>query len=49
MTMQIVYQNHATGHLPHALQDAHALVIRQMVKEERCHDDVEGLFAKRHR
>src|SRR5215475_3879983 len=47
MTMEVVHKDSTPGHPPHLSQHTHAVIVREMMKEKRCHHDVEGRIAKR--
>ena len=44
--MQIIDQHKALGDSPHIFQNAHAIVVRQMMKKRGSHYDVECIVAK---
>src|SRR5215472_10109029 len=45
--MEVVYKDSSPGYPPHLCQHTHAVIVGEMMKEERCHHDVEGRSAKR--
>src|SRR5215471_1389630 len=47
MTMEVVHKNSSSGYPPHLSQHTHAVIVGEMMKEKRCHDDIEGRIAKR--
>src|SRR5262249_50270979 len=47
MTMEVVHKDSSPRYAPHLRQHTDALIVREMMKEKRCHDDVEGGVTKR--
>src|SRR5215467_5457001 len=47
MTMKIVHKDSSPAHPPHLRQHTYAVIVREVMKEKRCHDDVKRRIAKR--
>jgi hypothetical protein len=45
--VKIIHEHTPPRDTPHLFEHAHAVLIRQMVKEEGCHDDVKAFITER--